>query len=564
MLKLFFSVFLFSLLTTSATAQRGEGHDVDNPGDMLRFRFSEAKKQAAGRVLKVTEADLNSAGVAADISSWLLNNINMLASDIIVSQHVWTTQHTGSCAATNRLPTKSDIHLSYPACGNLETGVRGDDDAMRLLIHEGVHHFGFDATIEPQKTLDEKFCDDVADAVLRSYEVYLKRVETRWTPTSTTKAPVMRAFHGSAWTGSKMLVWGGCRETDSSIAGCGQYLADGGLYNPVEKKWTEIPTATSIIDRRAYHSVVWTGEQNKKVIVWGGCRAQQAADQACNFSFNDGAIFDLQTNRFIESIKAPIDARVFHSAVWTGSEILVWGGVKNYKTRDTVPLGDGAHFNLSSKSWKTIQPSAESPSPRREHTAIWTGPTNDLRSSNKMVIWGGCQAEIGYFCNQVFQDGSIYNPATASWKKMNIDNAPSPRRAHTAVWTGDKMIVWGGQDKNGYLNNGGVYDVANDEWTELNYLAPTARAWHTAVWTGSHMIIWGGQSGIENFPTDFGVYSPQSDGNDFWKQVISQFGPQPRRGHSAIWTGTAALQWGGMGLNFLAQNTGGLFFPGEE
>lgn len=147
---------------------------------------------------------------------------------------------------------------------------------------------------------------------------------------------------------------------------------------------------------------------------------------------------------------------------------------------------------------------------------------------------------------------------------MNPNNAPSPRRGHSAVWTGKKMIIWGGQDKTGYLNNGGVYDPEADRWEELNYLAPTARAWHTAVWAGKRMIVWGGQSGIEQYPTDFGAYVPQSDGNDFWQQVNSQFGPQPRRGHSALWTGNALLIWGGMGLHFLTQNTGGLFFPGEQ
>src|SRR5436190_6672066 len=37
-------------------------------------------------------------------------------------------------------------------------------------------------------------------------------------------------------------------------------------------------------------------------------------------------------------------------------------------------------------------------------------------------------------------------------------NAPAARELHTAVWTGSEMIVWGGTDFSGVLNNGGRYN----------------------------------------------------------------------------------------------------------
>ena len=45
----------------------------------------------------------------------------------------------------------------------------------------------------------------------------------------------------------------------------------------------------------------------------------------------------------------------------------------------------------------------------------------------------------------------------------------------------------------GYLNDGGRYDPAANTWTALPTSgAPAARDYHTAVWTGSEMIVWGG------------------------------------------------------------------------
>ena len=44
-----------------------------------------------------------------------------------------------------------------------------------------------------------------------------------------------------------------------------------------------------------------------------------------------------------------------------------------------------------------------------------------------------------------------------------------------------------------YLNTGGRYNPSTDSWTATSTTnAPAARYDHTAVWTGSEMIVWGG------------------------------------------------------------------------
>jgi len=57
------------------------------------------------------------------------------------------------------------------------------------------------------------------------------------------------------------------------------------------------------------------------------------------------------------------------------------------------------------------------------------------------------------------------------------------------------MIVWGGGNGGAnYFNTGGRYDPSTDSWraTDISN-APIGRSNHTAVWTGSEMIIWGGR-----------------------------------------------------------------------
>ena len=55
------------------------------------------------------------------------------------------------------------------------------------------------------------------------------------------------------------------------------------------------------------------------------------------------------------------------------------------------------------------------------------------------------------------------------------------------------MIIWGGQNGSGYLLTGGRYDPAANGWAPTSIIDVSAvRANHTAIWTGIKMVVWGG------------------------------------------------------------------------
>src|SRR5262249_49793960 len=127
--------------------------------------------------------------------------------------------------------------------------------------------------------------------------------------------------------------------------------------------------------------------------------------------------------------------RFFPSAVWTSSEMIVWGG-------DTgIYLNTGGRYNPSTDSW-TGTSINNAPSPREAHTAVWTG--------SEMILWGG-QGNGGFL-----NTGGRYKPGTDSWTSTSSTGAPTSREFHTAAWTGSQMIVWGGIG-GGYVNSGGRY-----------------------------------------------------------------------------------------------------------
>ena len=164
------------------------------------------------------------------------------------------------------------------------------------------------------------------------------------------------------------------------------------------------------------------------------------------------------------------------------------------------------------------------PTPRYYHTAVWTGSV--------MVVWGGADGVY-------FNSGGRYDPLSDTWAPTSTTSAPEVRAWHTAVWTGSLMVIWEGfggppGSDGSYFNTGGRYDPAADCWTPTSTLnAPEGRFNHTAVWTGSRVIVWGGAEINLEFNTG-GRYDPATD---TWKATMTANAPEGREKHTAVWTG---------------------------
>ena len=172
---------------------------------------------------------------------------------------------------------------------------------------------------------------------------------------------------------------------------------------------------------------------------------------------------------------APPDARFGHTAVWTGGEMIIWGGYDG-----SNDFNSGYRYDPATDTW-TATSAINAPTAREYHTAIWTG--------TQMIVWGGSVHDVSYP-----NTGGRYNPSTDNWIATSTTNAPTGRYDHTAVWSGSDMIVWGGYNGS-ELNTGGKYNPNTDNWTATSTSnAPAGRFFHTAVWTGSAMIVWGGYS----------------------------------------------------------------------
>ena len=263
-----------------------------------------------------------------------------------------------------------------------------------------------------------------------------------------------RSHHSAVWTGNEMIVWGG-RLSDVYNCFCFEHccimctgceptpttryytLSNGIRYNPATNNVTSITSPLASMEG----SIIWTGQE---AIVWGGrqyskncscpdpciyppyacghiCQCSESSstdDIGYRYNPNIGAWTQLST------VNAPA-GQYGHSAVWTGTDMIIWPGAKKYD-----PVND---------TWTPISTNgAPSNGP-----SVWTGA--------EMLTWGGGT-------NQ----GGRYNPYSDTWTPVSTTNAPSARAINTIIWTGEKMIVWGGAP---YTNTGGIYCACGDTVT---------------------------------------------------------------------------------------------------
>lgn len=307
--------------------------------------------------------------------------------------------------------------------------------------------------------------------------------------------------------------------------------------SPQAEAWIGATSTTSAPSAREDHDAAWTGS---RMILWGG--------ESSGTKLNSGGVYDPATDLWTgaTSTTGAPSIRTLHTLVRAGSELIVWGGsTGSSPSPGSTYYGDGYRYSPATDTWLGAISMSNAPTARSLHTAVWTG--------SRMIIWGG------YDGTNLVNTGGIYEPHTDTWEgSTSTVNAPTPRLHHVAVWTGTEMIIWGGQDGSGNVANGKKYDPVTDQWTTISSVgAPTARQAATAVWTGQEMVVWGGFVGGVSVDTG-GRYDPSSDS---WAATTTAGSPAARQSHSAVWTGSRMIVSHGAAVGGAYFNTGGIYQP---
>ncbi len=285
-----------------------------------------------------------------------------------------------------------------------------------------------------------------------------------------------------------------------------------GCVNPL---WQPLATALAP-SARTLHTAVWTGT---RMIVWGG-----DTDEG---STNDGALYDPATDTWqpMSSVGAP-SARHSHVAVFTGIEMLVWGG---YGTGGY--LANGARYNPASDSWSALP--ATTLGGRVGHVGAWTG--------TELVIWGGRGGAQGITPQS---NGARYNPTTNAWTGMAA-GGPAGRFDASHAYTGSLVCIFGGTNTFDWFKDGKCYAPATNAWSAMAATgAPTTREAASAAWTGTALLIWGGWAGGP-YRSDGARFDPTNGATGSWTALSQRVAPSERAQNVTAWTGTELVVWGG-------------------
>lgn len=208
--------------------------------------------------------------------------------------------------------------------------------------------------------------------------------------------------------------------------------------------------------------------------------------------------------------KGPLQPGYGHQGVWTGKEVLIWGGSHvDKETLRSKPMRDGAAYDPRDDSWRKIPPAPIAGGPG--YSVTWTG--------EEMLVWGDPDRGRSTKGNR----GAAFDPDANEWRP--IPSGPlTGRSGHLAVWTDDELIIWGGSltdfNRERYDGEGAAFDPETDEWRQLSPAPLPAGYDAMGAWTGTEVIVMVSPMGIEedDYPkfAHAATYDPSSDS---WREL---------------------------------------------
>lgn len=266
-----------------------------------------------------------------------------------------------------------------------------------------------------------------------------------------------------------------------------QVLADGFLV-PTDKRfvtrtstWRVVAFDDAVYEAAGRQGSAWTSG-GMFALVFGGGGYDAAAGG--NVLAPGGAVFDGRKDawRMVSDAGAP-SPRMEAAAVWTGAELLVYGGQGKAADGTTmVTLTDGGRYDPLRDRWTAIRGGP-----------VFEGQVDAMVAGDTVLLWDawrgaaydlrrGTWRELGLPAKVAIQDrpfghgrmavvtdaeAFVLDPATLAWGRTALPKALQGRYDRVQVMTSSHLVVWAGQRN---VSSGGCEnpppDVGCDPWVE--------------------------------------------------------------------------------------------------
>ena len=252
-------------------------------------------------------------------------------------------------------------------------------------------------------------------------------------------------------------------------------VGDGAAYNPTTRAWRQLPAAP--ISARAGHVAVWTG---REMIIWGGYGECCPIDSTLHSG--TGAAYDPSSNRWRRIADGP--------APWSGDdgrEVALAHDGRMFVWRH----GQMGVYDPAKDAWTEIAGAPAMPSPQ----SITTGDPLAIGAAvdDTLAVWTGGYAEDTFY-------GLSVDPDTATWRKTKAVSGV----AFATFTEGSGRFFVAPREAEHLLQ----YDFKAESWAKLPPSGLPARSRPTLVWTETELLMWGGYTGAGPV-NDGAAYRPQ-------------------------------------------------------
>jgi hypothetical protein len=290
-------------------------------------------------------------------------------------------------------------------------------------------------------------------------------------------------------------------------------------------------------------AVIWTG---REVLLFGGQSGHKLGRVHV-----DGAAYEPGSGRWRPMRPAPSQAGAQVAAVWTGNEAVFFGGYENTPPGVFKVTSAAVAYDPSGDSWRVLPPAPLAA--RAGAAAVWTGA--------EVVVTGGYPA-VRTETVGPFSDTAACHPGTDTWRLLPAvperDCPPGSELAYwplELVWTGDRLMAWRPWEISTTTDHPRGRSVSGRYGIDRFEFTAGADTWVVAadddpprgvggpLWTGSEVIVpptapFRSRSG----PSPSRLWGARLDvAAHRWRPIATA---PPGSAGASVWTGAALVSWG--------------------
>ncbi|MEA2272858.1 MAG: hypothetical protein QOI98_1566 [Solirubrobacteraceae bacterium] len=174
---------------------------------------------------------------------------------------------------------------------------------------------------------------------------------------------------------------------------------------------------------------------------------------------------------------APIAGRTGEGVVWTGAEMIVWGGLHEGRHGlGPTAVSNGAAYNPATRTWRKLAAAPRGMRGVVGSGSVWTGEA--------ALFWTGNSPDGP-------RGGALYYPRTDKWRRLPVGPL-GPREGYSTFWTGQEALIVSGTRGDAFASPiAAAINPKTLRWRQLSPINRLTGLLADGVWSGREAYLLG-------------------------------------------------------------------------